>query len=68
MKKITCGAMYGSPKQDKSSNERFRLKLRNVLNVIKASKNNAYIMGDLNYDLLQQSHAFTDDFVDTLND
>ena len=51
--KITCGIVYRSPKQDKSSNKRFRLKLRGVLNAIKASKNNAYIMGDFNYDLLQ---------------
>ena len=66
MKKITCGTIYRSPKQNKSSNERFRLKLRGVLNAIKASKNNAYVMGDFNYDLLHQSHDFTDDFVGIL--
>ena len=66
--KITCGTIYRLPKQDKSSNERFRLKLRGELNAIKASKNNAYIMGDFNYDLLHQSHAFTDGFVDTMYD
>ena len=60
--------MKKSPKQDKSSNKCFRLKLRGVLNALKVSKNNAYIMEDFNYDLLNQSHAFTDDFVDTMYD
>ena len=64
----TCGTIYRSPKQDKSSNERFRSKLRGVLNAIKASKNNVYIMEDFKHDLLLQSHAFTDDFVDTMYD
>ena len=36
--KITSGTIYRSPKQDKSSNERFRLQLRGVLNAIKTSK------------------------------
>ena len=66
--KITCGTINRSSKEDEFSNERFRLKLRDVLNAIKASKNNAYIVGDFNYDLLRQSHAFTDDFVDTMYD
>ena len=40
--KITCGTIYRLPKQDKSSNERFRLKLRRVLNAIKTSKKYLY--------------------------
>ena len=66
--KITCSTIYRSPKQDKFSNIQFQVQLNNVLNTINASKNKAYIMGDLNYDLLQDSHTFTDNFVDTMYD
>ena len=66
--KITCGTIYRSPKQDKVSNIQFQVQLNNVLNTINASKNKAYIMGDLNYDLLQDSYTFTDNFVDTMYD
>ena len=59
---------YLLTKQDKSLYEHFKLKLKDKPNAIKASKNNAYIMSDLNYDLLQHSHAFKDDFVDTMYD
>ena len=66
--KITCGTIYRSPKQDKFSNIQFQVQLNNVLNTINASKNKAYSMRDLNYDLLQDSHTFTDNFVDTMYD
>ena len=66
--KIICGTIYRSPKQDKVSNILFQVQLNNVLKTINASKNIAYIMGDLNYDLLQDSHTFTDNFVDTMYD
>ena len=67
--KITCGTIYRSPKQDKISNIQFQVvQLNNVLNTINASKKKAYIMGDLNYDLLQDSHTFTDNFVDIMYD
>ena len=65
---ITCGTNYRLPKQGKVSNIQFQVQLNNVLNTINASKNKAYIMGDLNYDLLQDSYTFTDNFVDTMYD
>ena len=66
--KITSGTIYRSPKRDKVSNIQFQVQLNNVLNTINASKNEAYIMRDLNYDLLQDSDIFTDNFVDTMYD
>ena len=66
--KITCGTIYCSPKQDKVSNIQFQVQQNNVLNTINASKNKAYIIGDLTNVLLQDSHTFTDNFVDTMYD
>ena len=66
--KITCGTIYHAPKQDRFSNNQFIVQLKNALSTLNVSKNKAYIMGDLNYDLLQDSHTFTDDFVDIMYD
>ena len=66
--KITCGTIYRAPKQDRFSNNQFKTQLKNALSTLTVSKNKAYIMGDLNYDLLQDSHIFTDDFVDIMYD
>ena len=66
--KITCGTIYRAPKQDRFSNNQFKTQLKNALSTLNVSKNKAYIMGDLNYDLLQDSHTFTDDFVDIMYD
>ena len=66
--KITCGTIYRAPKQDRFSNNQFIAQLKNALSTLNVSKNKAYIMGDLNYDLLQDSHTFTDDFVDIMYD
>ena len=66
--KITCGTIYRAPKQDRFSNKQFKVQLKNALSTLNVSKNKAYIMGDLNYDLLQDSHTFTDDFVDIMYD
>ena len=66
--KITCGTIYRSRKQDKVSNIQFQVQLNNVLNTTNATKNKAYIMGDFNYNLLQDSHTFIDNFVDTIYD
>ena len=55
--KITCGTVYCTPKQDRFSNNQFKVQLKNALSVINVSKNKAYIVGDLNYDLLQDSHT-----------
>ena len=61
------GTIYRAPKQDRFWNNQFKVQLKNAL-VVNVSKNKAYIMGDLNYDLLQDSHSFTDDFVDIMYD
>ena len=66
--KITCGTIYRASKQDRFSNNQFKTQLKNALSTLTVSKNKAYIMGDLNYDLLQDSHIFTDDFVDIMYD
>ena len=66
--KITCGTIYRAPKQDRFSNNQFKVQLKNALSTLNVFKNKAYIMGDLNYDLLQDSHTFTDDFVDIMYD
>ena len=66
--KITCGTIYRTAKQDRFSNNQFKVQLKNALGTLNVSKNKAYIMGDLNYDLLQDSHTFTDDFVDIMYD
>ena len=68
--KITCGSgtIYRAPKQDRFLNNQFKVLLKNALSTVYVSKNKAYIMGDLNYDLLQDSHTFTDDFVDIMYD
>ena len=66
--KITCGTIYRAPKQDRFSNNQFIVQLKNALSTLNVSKNKAYIMGDVNYDLLQDSHTFTDDFVDIMYD
>ena len=66
--KITCGTIYRAPKQNRFSNNQFKVQLKNALSTLNVSKNKAYIMGDLNYDLLQDSHTFKDDFVDIMYD
>ena len=66
--KITCGTIYRASKQDRFSNNQFKTQLKNALSTLTVSKNKAYIMGDLNYDLFQDSHIFTDDFVDIMYD
>ena len=66
--KITYGTIYRAPKQDRFSNNQFIVQLKNALSILIVFKNKAYIMRDLNYDLLQDSHIFTDDFVDTMYD
>ena len=66
--KITCGTIYCAPKQDRFSNNQFKVQLKNALSTLNVSKNKGYIIGDLNYDLLQDSHTFTDDFVDIMYD
>ena len=60
--------IYRAPKQDRFSNNQFIVQLKNALSTLNVSKNKAYIVGDLNYDLLQDSHTVTDDFVDIMYD
>ena len=63
--KITCSTIYRAPKQDRFSNNQFEVQYKYDKRIQKQS---VYIMEDLNYDLLHDSHTFTDDLVDIIYD
>lgn len=62
---IICGVIYRPPSQSNDLNELFIQKLENILALINQEKKLVYLMGDFNYDLINQN-KHTELFVDSL--
>ena len=63
---ITIGTIYRSPVEIVSNHDKFRKHLHTVLNIINSGKNDCFIMGDMNYDLLDTDSADEDLFKDKM--
>ena len=67
-KSIICGTIYRPPKIDAPSVSKFFDDLKFVLSELKKSENKSYLMGDLNFNLLDSSDNSTEMLVDTMFD
>ena len=63
---VTVGTIYRSPDQIVANNDKFRKHLHTVLTLINIRKNDSFIMGDMNYDLLDTDSADEDLFKDEM--
>ena len=63
---ITIGTVYRSPDESISSNNKFLHHLRNSLRILDRKKNPCFIMGDMNYDLLDLDSQAEDLFKDEM--
>ena len=65
-KKVTVGTIYRSPDELVSSNNAFLHHLRNSLNILSRKNNPCFIMGDMNFDLLDLDSPAEDLFKDEM--
>ena len=65
-RRITVGTIYRPPDQIVESNNKFCKHLNTLLTQINARKNDCFIMGDMNYDLLDTESADEDLFKDEM--
>ena len=67
-KVTTCGTIYRSPKNSTESHSEFISTLNTCLEKTLKGKKNCYIMGDLNYNLLNCDDNNVSRFVTTMYD
>ena len=63
---VTCGTIYRSPLQDSNSNMKFLEILTLFMKNLTKRNNQCYIMGDLNYNLLNSKNPYTNNFINTM--
>uniref|UniRef100_UPI000521885F uncharacterized protein LOC104265527 n=1 Tax=Ciona intestinalis TaxID=7719 RepID=UPI000521885F len=65
---LICGVIYRSPGIDPKSNLEFRTHLSSVLDKLETRNSKCIIMGDFNYDLINENNTNTNDFIDLMHD